>query len=303
MSKARVSVIMNCFNSRTYLDEAIESLLQQSYQCWEMIFWDNCSDDDSVAIAKSYKDSRIRVFTAPHRMTLAAGRNEAVARSTGEWIAFLDCDDIWDVRKLEQQLQLAESDPEPETLGGVYARVRSFSARGDEGESIFRYEGRPLPEGRILKQLLMEGNLILPVAALIRKSVWDEIGGIPSHYRFAEDYHLFCAIAERYRLGCVQETLCYYRVHSGSATANMKWVAHIEGLKVLQYFQSQLTRQEYIRRVRVYETLIGLEELLSEGRPFQGITRLFTRGSCAFLLRGACSRAYRRFIQGRRPTS
>lgn len=294
---------MNSFNSRQFLRETLTSLLQQSFHDWEMIFWDNCSEDDSITVAESFNDPRFRIFAAPQRMPLAAGRNEAVARSRGSWLAFLDCDDLWAPTKLEAQLQLAARDPEPGSLGGVYARTRSFSARGDEGESIYRYAGRPLPEGCILKTMLLEGNLILPVAALIRRAAWDKVGGIPPHYRFAEDYHLFCAIAEHYRIRCVQEDLCYYRVHAGSATAKMKLISHEEGLQVLQSFQHKLSPKEYRQRARVYETLISLEEVLHEGKPWQGIQRLITCGSLTFLMRGACSSAYRRLILRRRPTS
>src|SRR4030067_1280023 len=98
-----VSVIMNCYNSEKYLREAIDSVLAQTYQNWEIIFWDNQSTDKSAAIFKSYADPRFCYFLAPEHTTLGQARNLAVEQAHGAWVAFLDCGDILFPRKLAQQ--------------------------------------------------------------------------------------------------------------------------------------------------------------------------------------------------------
>lgn len=96
---------MNCFNSETYLSDSIESVLSQTYQNWELIFWDNKSTDSSASIFKSFTDKRLKYFYAKKHTTLGEARNKALEKVTGKFVAFLDCDDLWLERKLEKQLQ------------------------------------------------------------------------------------------------------------------------------------------------------------------------------------------------------
>lgn len=99
-----VSVVMNCYNSDRFLLEAIESVLSQTYQNFEIIFWDNQSEDDSASIVRSFNDPRIKYFLAPKHTTLGEARFLATERASGEFIAFLDCDDEWVPHKLDVQV-------------------------------------------------------------------------------------------------------------------------------------------------------------------------------------------------------
>ena len=97
MSKnIKVSVIVNCFNGQKYLHKCIGSILNQEYQNFEIIFWDNNSSDDSIEIAKKFKDDRIKIFKNTITEKLYKARNKAINKSSGELIAFLDCDDWWE---------------------------------------------------------------------------------------------------------------------------------------------------------------------------------------------------------------
>lgn len=296
-----VSVVMNGFNSARYLREAIASVLGQTYANWELEFFDNRSEDESEAIVASFGDPRIRFRRAPRRFTLAEGRNAAVEGSRGDWIAFLDCDDVWLARKLERQVARLR-EPGTADVGMVYARTMSFSARGDEGETTYRYAGRHLPEGRILPSLLREGNIVPIVSALVSRRAFDACGGIPARFTFAEDYWLFTAIAERYRVLCVQDVLCRYRVHEESATYRNKLASHREALEVLEAWGRHLPEAELRERRRVYHTLIGIETVRA-GRVGEGLREMLMQGSLAFLARGAASHALRRIARRERPYS
>lgn len=297
-----VSVIMNGFNSGRYLSEAIASLLEQTYDHWELVFWDNRSDDNSEAILSAYADPRIRFYCAPRRMSLAEGRNAAIAQARGDWIAFLDCDDLWTPDKLAKQFdRLAQDDGK--NVGLIYCRTRSFSARGDEGDTTYLYTGRPLPEGDILRSLLLEGNLVPIVSAMISRRAYDATGGIPIRFTFAEDYWLFVAIAARFRVLCVQDICCRYRIHEGSATYHNKLASHREALQVLNEWGSALTPQELRARTAVYHTLTGVEMLRKPGSRADGLAELLRQGSLRFLLRGTAKHVYRRFVQGLRSYS
>ena len=104
INKPLISIIINCFNGEKYLNEDLLSVLNQSYNNWEVIFWNNKSTDSSANIYKSYKDKRFRYFHANEHTTLYKARNLAIEKSRGEFISFLDVDDLWDKRKLELQI-------------------------------------------------------------------------------------------------------------------------------------------------------------------------------------------------------
>ena len=98
-----ISVIMNCHNGEKFLKKSIQSVLRQSYYNWELIFWDNCSSDNSASIIKSFNDNRIRYFKSKRFTNLYDARNQAIKKSKGEFICFLDTDDWWIKEKLKIQ--------------------------------------------------------------------------------------------------------------------------------------------------------------------------------------------------------
>ena len=106
----KISIITPAYNASRFIGETIESVLIQSFKDWEMIIVDDCSKDNTFEIAESYarKDSRIKVIKNSENLRVAATRNVALDVATGEYIAFLDSDDIWMPDKLEKQLRFME---------------------------------------------------------------------------------------------------------------------------------------------------------------------------------------------------
>ena len=102
--KNLVSIIINCKNGRSFLKKSISSVILQTYKNWEIIFFDNCSSDSSILIAKSFKDKRIKIFKANKSLKLYDARNQAIKYAKGKYITFLDTDDFWGRRKLTTQI-------------------------------------------------------------------------------------------------------------------------------------------------------------------------------------------------------
>src|SRR5271167_1003982 len=102
----RVSIIMNVRNGAATLGAALESALAQTYRDWELIVWDDRSADDSAKVVGNFTDARIRYILAPQDTSLGQARGLAMRQAQGEWLAFLDQDDIWLPRKLELQIAL-----------------------------------------------------------------------------------------------------------------------------------------------------------------------------------------------------
>lgn len=99
-----VSILMPLFNCEAYVEEAINSIIHQTFPEWELIVVDDCSSDRSLIIAQSFQDDRIKVYRHESNGGAAAARNTALEYATGEFIAFMDSDDVWLDEKLEKQI-------------------------------------------------------------------------------------------------------------------------------------------------------------------------------------------------------
>ena len=102
-----ISIIINCFNGERFLRTAIDSVYNQDFDDWEIIFWDNASTDDSALIAKSY-GRQLKYYSNKKTTSLGKARNMALKMATGKYIAFLDCDDVFLPGKLRKQVSQME---------------------------------------------------------------------------------------------------------------------------------------------------------------------------------------------------
>ena len=99
-----VSIVMPNYNCEKFVEETIKSVINQTYSNWELLFVDDCSTDNSVAIVEGFNDSRIRILKNEKNSGAAVSRNYALREAKGDYIAFLDSDDIWLPEKLEKQI-------------------------------------------------------------------------------------------------------------------------------------------------------------------------------------------------------
>ena len=208
-----VSVIMNCYNSSKYLREAIDSVITQTYTNWEIIFWDNASIDDSPEIVKSYADKRIKYFRGEVTVPLGRARNFAIEKCTGEYIGFLDCDDIWLPKKLEKQILLF-SDP---TVDIVFSDSFFFN---NEGTQWRLYKNKKYFTGNCFSELLTRYFLSLETVIIRQSSLSRLRYWFDEKFSNIEEADLFRRIAYNGKLDMVNEVLAKWRVHSGSYTWN-----------------------------------------------------------------------------------
>ena len=97
-----VSIILNCYNGEKYLKEALMSIERQSYQNWELIFWDNKSTDNSRKIMQSFQNKKFKYFLTKKHTSLYAARNLAINKAKGDFISFIDADDTWEKNKFSK---------------------------------------------------------------------------------------------------------------------------------------------------------------------------------------------------------
>ena len=219
-----VSIIINCFNGEKYLKEALISVINQSYKNWEVIFWDNQSTDSSATIFKSYHDKRFKYYYATRHTRLYEARNEAIKRSSGEFIAFLDTDDFWEKDKLERQIPLFNDSK----VGVVYGNIFIVNEKLNTKKVLLK---RNKPKGFILNDLLK--NYFTPLVTLvIRKSFLDNHQSVfDSTFHIIGDFDLMIRMSAKYKFDCVEKPIASYRVHEKNESLLNKTV-QIKELKV-----------------------------------------------------------------------
>lgn len=147
-SQPLVSILMNCYNSDEFLKEAIDSVTNQTYQNWELIFIDNQSTDKSYEIVKSYQDNRIKYHKTPQFMTLYQARTYGQQFISGKYLGFLDCDDVWYLEKLKFQVRTMETKNILFVHGSYKVKYEGMNA----------IKGRLLSLYQIVKQLVFRSR-------------------------------------------------------------------------------------------------------------------------------------------------
>jgi glycosyltransferase involved in cell wall biosynthesis len=240
LSLPLISIIMNCYNGEKYLKEAIESVLAQSYENWELIFWDNQSTDESANITKSFNEERIKYILAPNHTTLGEARNLAVELAQGEWIAFLDTDDIWLADKLKLQVDKISSGDQ---VSMVYGKTVFFS---NENINFIDISRSNLPEGDIFGELAKE-NFISLSSAMVNQAKYWEVKGIESKFNQAEDFDLFIKLSFESKIAAINETLVKNRIHSNNLSLSQKDISFTESVEILKRYLPDTRAKEGLK--------------------------------------------------------
>ena len=208
MSKPLVSIIMNCYNGDKYLNEALQSIINQTYKNWELIFWDNLSSDNSKKIFKKYNDKRFRYFQAEKHTVLYEARNLAIKEAKGEFVAFLDTDDIWLNEKLEEQIKLFSN----QNIGLVYGNYWRFnSKRFFKKKKLAR--NSKLPSGKITN-ILLDRYFIGMLTVVLRKNYinnYDKIFNV--EFDMLADMDFVLRFSQQWEFDCVQKPIAVSRQH------------------------------------------------------------------------------------------
>jgi len=209
--KPLVSIIMNCYNGEKYLNLALKSVIKQKYKNWELIFWDNKSTDKSKKIFKSFKDKRLKYFYSKKFTSLYAARNLAILRSKGEFISFLDVDDLWIPNKLNLQIPLFRN----KNVGVVYSKLLILN----QYKNIKKiHVNEKLPDGNISKKIINNYNIGI-ITTVIRKNILKKLKK-NFDYRFTHigDFDFFIRLSKICEFKAVQLPTAIYRAHGKNLT-------------------------------------------------------------------------------------
>jgi hypothetical protein len=208
-----ISVIMPAYNAEQFIDLAVESVLGQRYQKWELLIVNDGSSDRTGQVVAKYADPRIRVFHQQNRGE-AAARNAALEQMRGELVGFLDADDVYLPNHLEQLgVYLATHDE----LGGVYSDGYYIDESGKRLQTLSSRRRGPF-EGHIFEEVVYGSDVFGPPACVVLRA--DLIA--QHRLRFDEniiigpDWDFFMRYAELARFGYLNEITCLYRIHTSN---------------------------------------------------------------------------------------
>ncbi len=217
----KVSVIIPCFNGERFIRDAINNVLEQTHQEFEIIVVDDGSSDGSKRVIDNFRsEPRLRYVEHGENRGIAAARNTGIGMSRGDLIAFLDQDDLWRPQKLERQMEVMEGD-DSHDIGMVFTDVEVIEQLN--GKEEHRFIRAPLeinaaPRIELLKAFFMK-NFIPIISVMIRRYCFDEAGGFDERIRSgADDYELCFRLAKKFRLAHIAEPLAVKRVHGENYT-------------------------------------------------------------------------------------
>jgi glycosyltransferase involved in cell wall biosynthesis len=207
-----VSVIIPTYNRANYLRKSIQSVISQTTKDIEIIVINNYSTDNTLEVINSFNDQRIKIINFKNGGVIARSRNQGMVHSTGNYIAFLDDDDIWCPDKLELQIKYLESHPE---FGAVYSNAIIIDEKDNRKDFLINHG--LVREGNVFQNLL-GGNFITILTVLIRRDIVGSIGLFNEEPSLiaAEDYEYWMRIALKFGFGYIDKPLALYRIHSTS---------------------------------------------------------------------------------------
>lgn len=263
-----VTIITPAFNSASFIAEAIDSVICQTYKNWELLIVDDCSTDNTAEIATAYasKDKRIRVHALESNSGLpAVPRNYALKIAKGKYLTFLDSDDLWLREKLEKQVFFMEKNSE------VFLSYSNFFCK--KNNIIFdkiQPDPKVMCRGRVFRDLFLSDNFIPCLTVIFRnqnnhmKYLFDENPG----FKAIEDFDLWLRIAKDNNVDFIDEPLAIYRLHDNNSSKGF-FVFFRRLFKVLRKWENEVPLNwlmlKYLLSVNLMLSLI-LSKILSFAR-------------------------------------
>jgi glycosyltransferase involved in cell wall biosynthesis len=238
---------MNGYNAELYLKEAIESIYAQTYNNWEIIFVDNCSTDGTKRIVDKY-NRKIKYYKTHKNIPLGEARNFGLQYCTGEYIAFLDCDDLYLTDKLERQVKLMQSKD--------YAMCYGSAIMIDKnGKEIKKTKVRN-KSGYILDKLLLHYEISMQSVMIRRSTLEGDLLNFDKTLTYSPDYDLFMRIACTNSIGVIHDYISQYRILDNSLSKQSLGVASTEIRRTLDFISKAhpSLKQRFLKEFKVAYT-------------------------------------------------
>ena len=282
-----VSVCVPTYNGAAFIEEALRSILDQTYQDFELLVVDDGSTDATLDIVQSFSDPRIQVHRNPERLGIPANWNRCLELAGGEFVCLFHQDDVMLPENLECKVQLLSAD---ETVGFVHSGVEALV--DESAPSSFANWIEDATEDTVFdgleyfRTLLLRGNRVCAPTVMARRHALLEQGGFDKDLGFACDYAMWLRLCLTYRVGFLARPLIRYRWHGGNASHIYQFERGVEeiaeaGCRALKLFQDQDSQPEGRVLGEAFSALTKLRRWISElerGRAWQEDQRASWRG-------------------------
>ncbi|WP_016952705.1 glycosyltransferase [Anabaena sp. PCC 7108] len=238
-----ISVVIPVYNGAKTIRETIESILQQTYSHFEVIVINSDSTDRTLEIVSSIQDQRIKIHNYP-KANVAINRNRGLTHAGGEFISFLDADDLWKPDKLELQYKALKENPQ---TGVAY----SWTDAIDEQGKFFRPCSHAIWKGDVYAKLLLDDFIGSGSNAMIRSDTFVEVGNFDETLTNAEDTDMWLRLAARYHFIFVPKVQVFYRISANSKSSNISGL-EVSNLKIIEKsFANADAALHYLKPYRV----------------------------------------------------
>ena len=213
----KISIILTTYNGKTrgFLHESIKSVFNQTYIDYECLIIDDGSNDNTFEDIKPFLSDHRFLYFYQKNKGLAAARNTGIGLAKGLFICFLDDDDIWDINKLNKQINFLENHKDYENIGMVYTNIELIDSNGNnigfQSNNSF---------GKIYEDLLYKNLIDSPSSVMIKNDVFKNIGYFKEWMKSSEDYDLWFRISKNYLIYSQNEFLVKYRLHNDKMSYN-----------------------------------------------------------------------------------
>jgi glycosyltransferase involved in cell wall biosynthesis len=209
-----ISVIIPAYNAEKTIKETIQSVLNQTWQDFELLIINDGSQDATLEVIESIQDPRIKIFSYPNAGS-SASRNRGIAIAKGEYISFIDADDLWTADKLEAQYKALQENSQA-------AVAYSWTDHIDESGQFLRSGPQQSFTGDVYARLLLEDFIGNGSNPLIRAQAFAEVGDFDESLAHSEDWDLWLRLAARYHFVAVPSPQILYRMRVSSKSFNIK---------------------------------------------------------------------------------
>ena len=241
-----VSIILPTYNRASLVLESIQSVLQQSYTDFELIIMDDGSDDDTKTRISSISDERIKYHQLPHSGHTGRLKNFAIQQALGEYIAFIDSDDMWKAGKLEKQMALFDENP---SIGFSITDVTTF--KEDTILIDHSYSLQHTIQCTNIFQWMKESRFLVYIPTLvIKKSCFERTGYFDESMR-SGDFHFNMRLAYYFDVGIIYESLVWRRVHDSNMSEQIPFENYGEYVETYDYlYKKKMVEKKYQRMAR-----------------------------------------------------
>ena len=218
------------------MKRSIKSVLNQTYKNFELIVVDDCSTDETQEVINSFHDSRIRTIKHEHNKGVHISRNDGIKNAEGKFVAFLDDDDEWLSKKLENQVNLIKND------GENYGLIYSGYYQALNGKIVKKI--LPKYKGDVHK-IIINRNILSCLTAFVRKECFEKVGYF-EYMPAVEDWDMWIRISEFYKFDYLYEPLAIYHVHSEQVSVNVERLLIGHKIILLKYWKKWKEKPKYL---------------------------------------------------------